>query len=86
MPELTTTILIIEDDRQIRRVVQGYLEQAGYRCAESAYGDAGLALALAEKPALIVLDLMLPGLDGWMITQRLRQSADRCLPTSTSSC
>jgi two-component system alkaline phosphatase synthesis response regulator PhoP len=79
MPELTTTILIIEDDRQIRRVVQGYLEQAGYRVLSAVDGDAGLALAQAEKPALIVLDLMLPGLDGWMITQRLRQSADPVL-------
>jgi DNA-binding response OmpR family regulator len=87
MPELTTTILIIEDDRQIRRVVQGYLEQAGYRVLSAADGDAGLALAQAEKPALLVLDLMLPGLDGWEITQRLRQSSrPGSLPASTSSC
>ena len=79
MPELTTTILIIEDDRQIRRVVQGYLAQAGYRVLTATDGDAGLALALREKPALIVLDLMLPGLDGWEITQRLRRSADPAL-------
>ena len=76
MPEPTATILIIEDDRQIRRVVHGYLEQAGYRVLTSADGDDGLALAQHEKPALIVLDLMLPGLDGWAITQRLRQSTD----------
>ena len=76
MSELTTTILVIEDDRQIRRVVQGYLEQAGYRVLTAADGDTGLALAQHEKPALIVLDLMLPGLDGWEITRRLRQSRD----------
>lgn len=76
MPDLTATILVIEDDRQIRRVVQGYLEQAGYRVLTAADGEAGLALAQHEKPALIVLDLMLPGLDGWEITRRLRQSAD----------
>ena len=76
MDELTVTILVIEDDRQIRRVVQGYLEQAGYRVLTAIDGNTGLAVAQHEKPALIVLDLMLPGLDGWEITRRLRQSTD----------
>ncbi|HQY95035.1 response regulator transcription factor [Caldilinea sp.] len=76
MAALTVTILVIEDDRQIRRVVQGYLAQAGYRVLTASDGETGLALAQHEKPALIVLDLMLPGLDGWEITRRLRQSSD----------
>ncbi|MFZ1771186.1 MAG: response regulator, partial [Caldilinea sp.] len=76
MAALTVTILVIEDDRQIRRVVQGYLAQAGYRVLTASDGETGLALAQYEKPALIVLDLMLPGLDGWEITRRLRQSSD----------
>jgi two-component system alkaline phosphatase synthesis response regulator PhoP len=79
MPEPTITLLVIEDDRQIRRVVQGYLERAGYRVLAAADGDAGLVLAQHEKPALIVLDLMLPGVDGWEITQRLRRSTDPAL-------
>ena len=77
MSELTTTILVIEDDSQIRRVVKGYLEQAGYRVLAAPDGATGLALAQHEKPALIVLDLMLPGVDGWAITQRLRASEYR---------
>ncbi|MFN3334048.1 MAG: response regulator transcription factor, partial [Caldilinea sp.] len=76
MLEQMVTILVVEDDHQIRRVVQGYLERAGHRVLAVADGETGLALALAEKPALIVLDLMLPGLDGWEITRRLRQSSD----------
>jgi len=76
MLEPTITLLVIEDDRQIRRVVQGYLAQAGYRVLTASDGESGLALALAEKPALIVLDLMLPGVDGWEITRRLRASSD----------
>ncbi|MFN3979468.1 MAG: response regulator transcription factor [Caldilinea sp.] len=76
MLEQMVTILVIEDDHQIRRVVQGYLERTGHRVLAVADGETGLALALAEKPALIVLDLMLPGLDGWEITRRLRQSSD----------
>ena len=79
MSALTTTILVIEDDRQIRRVVQAYLEQASYRVLTAVDGDYGLALAQHEKPALIVLDVMLPGLDGWEITRRLRQSADEAV-------
>lgn len=76
MLEQMVTILVVEDDHQIRRVVQGYLERTGHRVLAVADGETGLALALAEKPALIVLDLMLPGLDGWEITRRLRQSSD----------
>jgi two-component system alkaline phosphatase synthesis response regulator PhoP len=72
----TSTVLVVEDDRQIRRVVQGYLEQAGFHVLTAADGVTGLALAQHEKPALVVLDLMLPGLDGWEITQRLRASGD----------
>ncbi|MEZ4860657.1 MAG: response regulator transcription factor [Caldilineaceae bacterium] len=70
------TILIIEDDHQIRRVVEGYLQQAGYHVLTAADGELGLALAQREKPALLILDLMLPGLDGWEITRRLRGSND----------
>jgi two-component system, OmpR family, alkaline phosphatase synthesis response regulator PhoP len=73
---MTTTILVIEDDRQIRKVVESYLQQAGYRVLTAPDGLSGLALAQQEKPALLVLDLMLPGLDGWEIARRLRASSD----------
>ena len=76
---MSQTILVIEDDRQIRTVIQGYLEQAGYRVLASADGTAGLALAQREKPSLLVLDLMLPGLDGLEIARRLRNSDDPAL-------
>ncbi len=73
---MTTTILIIEDDRQIRKVVESYLQQSGYHVLTAADGISGLALAQQEKPALLVLDLMLPNLDGWAIARRLRASSD----------
>lgn len=76
MSEPSFTVLVIEDDRQIRRVVQGYLEQAGMRVLAASDGETGLLLAQHEKPPLIVLDLMLPGIDGWEITRRLRQHSD----------
>ncbi len=74
-----STILVIEDDRQIRRVVQLYLEQAGLSVLTAADGPTGLALAQHEKPAIIILDLLLPGLDGREIARRLRQSGDPAL-------
>jgi two-component system alkaline phosphatase synthesis response regulator PhoP len=79
MNEQIFTVLVIEDDRQIRRVVQGYLEQAGLRVLAAADGEQGLLLAEHEKPPLIVLDLMLPGIDGWEITRRLRRHPDPAL-------
>ena len=73
---MSRTIVVIEDDRQIRKVVEGYLQQAGYRVLSAGDGETGLNLVQQEKPALLVLDLMLPGLDGWEITRRLRASSD----------
>lgn len=76
---MSMTILVIEDEPQIRKVMEGYLRQAGYQVLSAADGATGLALAQQEKPALLVLDLMLPGLDGWEITRRLRSSSDPAL-------
>jgi CheY-like chemotaxis protein len=60
MSDASFTVLVIEDDRQIRRVVQGYLEQAGMRVLAASDGESGLLL----------------GIDGWEITRRLRQHSD----------
>lgn len=73
------TLVVVEDDRAIRRVVEGYLVQAGYRVVCAADGRTGLALIQETKPSLVVLDLMLPGLDGWEIARRLRASQDPAL-------
>lgn len=76
---MSITVAIIEDDPQIRRVVEGYLQQASYRVVTAADGVTGLALLQQTRPHLLVLDLMLPGLDGLEITRRLRTSADPAL-------
>ncbi len=70
-----THILIIEDEPNIASFAKMYLEAAGYRVSVSHRGDEGLALAERDRPALIVLDLMLPGLDGFEVAKRLRSSA-----------
>ena len=76
---MTATILVIEDEAQIRRIVEGYLQQAGYRVLTATDGITGLALAQQARPNLLVLDLMLPGLDGLEIARRLRASHDPVL-------
>ncbi|RIK35517.1 MAG: DNA-binding response regulator [Chloroflexi bacterium] len=76
---MSVTVLVIEDDPQIRRVVEGYLQQAGYRVLTAADGVTGLSLAQQARPNLLVLDLMLPGLDGLELARRLRASPDPAL-------
>jgi two-component system alkaline phosphatase synthesis response regulator PhoP len=73
MPKPVPSILIVEDDSDIVRVVQTYLEGAGYQVDTALDGITGLALALDRYPNLIVLDWMLPGLDGLEFMKRLRR-------------
>ena len=66
-------LLLVEDDRLIREaVVRGLEEQRAYAVDTAADGQTGLRLALEGAYALIILDLMLPGLDGWRLCQELR--------------
>jgi two-component system, OmpR family, response regulator ResD len=77
-PSLATesqTILVVEDEASITRLVRLYLEQAGFRVVEAADGQAALALHTRERPALVVLDLMLPKLDGWEVCRRIRTTS-----------
>ena len=66
------TILLIEDEPDILDVVRYNLEQAGYGILAAGDGEEGLALAMSEIPDLVVLDLMLPGLDGMDVCKALR--------------
>lgn len=70
------TILVIEDESSISTVVRAYLEQGGYRVLAAHNGIDGLALARAEHPDLVVLDLMLPGMDGMQVAAELRAESD----------
>src|SRR5579862_129529 len=64
MPDPSRPILVVDDDAKIVRLVRAYLEREGYRVAEAADGRAALAAIALERPALVVLDLMLPEVDG----------------------
>jgi two-component system response regulator ResD len=66
------TVLIVDDEPIVREVVVSYLRRDGYRTLEAAEGEEACKLAESERPDLIVLDLMLPGLDGLSVCRRLR--------------
>jgi DNA-binding response OmpR family regulator len=65
-------VLVVDDDDTIASVVANYLERAGHTTAQLADGQAALDAVSAEQPDLMVLDLMLPGLDGLEVCRRVR--------------
>lgn len=65
-------ILIVDDESQIRALVRHTLGARGYEVLEAGDGLEALAIAETEQPDLIVLDVMMPGLDGHMVRERLR--------------
>src|SRR5574339_246338 len=71
-----TKILVIDDEPSIINLVSAYLKPEGYEVVTAADGNAGLKAARSFKPDLIVLDLMLPGIDGIEVLTRLRRESD----------
>lgn len=69
---MSKTVLVVEDDPDIVKVLKVYLEQAGFQVEHVKDGEYGLTLALNQAIALIVLDWMLPGIDGLTFMKRLR--------------
>jgi DNA-binding response OmpR family regulator len=76
MSKLTPTILVVDDEATVREVVRKYLEHDGYRVIEAETGGQALAYLRDHRPDLIVLDLMLPEIDGFSITRSVRDSVD----------
>ncbi len=73
MPQL---ILVVDDEPKIVRLARDYLEKNGFRVATAADGQSALATARREKPDLVILDLLLPQLDGREVCKILRRESD----------
>ncbi|MDN4619707.1 response regulator transcription factor [Paenibacillus sp. PK4536] len=73
MSDQMNRILVVDDEERIRRLLRMYLEKEGYEIDEAEDGEAALRKAVAEDYGLIMLDLMLPGIDGIEVCSRLRQ-------------
>jgi len=73
MAEYLSRILVVDDEERIRRLLKMYLEKEGYEIDEAEDGETALSLAMNRDYALILLDVMLPGIDGIEVCTRLRQ-------------
>ena len=69
-------VLIVEDDKRTSDLLSLYLRDSGYDTFEAHDGRAGIDLARRERPDLVVLDLMLPEVDGWSVCRELRSDGD----------
>jgi DNA-binding response OmpR family regulator len=69
-----TRVLVIDDEAPIRLLCRVNLEAEGMEVLEAADGPSGLAKARAERPDLVLLDVMMPGLDGWGVAEQLLEA------------
>src|SRR3954453_532870 len=69
-------VLVIDDDETIRAVLRRIVEMAGATVTEANTGEDGLRALYAGRPDVVVLDIGLPGLDGWQVLERIRQLTD----------
>ena len=75
LAEGDTAILIVEDDPVFARILADMVRRKGYRALAAADGESGLQLAQRFRPTGILLDVMLPGMDGWTVIARLKENA-----------
>jgi two-component system alkaline phosphatase synthesis response regulator PhoP len=71
-----STVLVVDDDPGIVKVVRAYLEQAGFQVLVAYDGKRAMHIARHDRPDLVVLDLMLPEMDGWDVCRALRKESE----------
>lgn len=75
MDNESTTILVVDDNRDNVEIIKQYLEVRGYPIVTAHGGDEALALFETTRPALVLLDVMMPGRDGWEVCRIMKQHA-----------
>ncbi len=70
------TVLVVEDDENTSSLIALYLEREGFMPVTAGDGEEGLSLAQTHRPDLVILDLMIPKVDGWEVCRRLRQDSE----------
>jgi len=70
---MASTLLVIDDDREFIDLLRKRLEGAGYQILAALDGETGLRMLESERPDLVILDIMMPGMDGWEVCRRIRQ-------------
>jgi two-component system cell cycle response regulator DivK len=73
---MSKRILIIEDQEDNRRIMHDALAASGYESLEACTGEEGLAMAEQERPDLILMDIQLPGIDGYEVTRRIKHNIE----------
>ena len=78
---MAAKILLVEDNEMNRDMLSRRLQRRGYEVLTAVDGESGLALIRSEAPALVLMDMSLPGIDGWEATRRLKADpATRAIP------
>ena len=83
---MAVKILLVEDNEMNRDMLSRRLQRRGYEVVTAVDGETGLAMTRSESPALVLMDMSLPGVDGWEATRRLKADpTTRAVPAAPAS-